>query len=250
MISKGLPVTVQITTDHPEDIPRAYATYYSRMANYFSRLILPRKPGVVLEAGCGRGQLTLPLLRELPARAKIIAVDSAKGPYFGWLGDVEQRLDQAGLTSRVRLVEADVGNMRGIRPGSIDVVVSNELLCDLPRKQQLLKVLREFRRVLRPGGLMIHGEWSSVPETTSHRTLAVKHKPSWNPDQLFLAMNDLEYKDFRAIYFDTTIHFAKNAAIEELRSWGASREWLKRNDGMLRKHGIQLPPEHIVVCVK
>ncbi len=240
---------MEINAKNPEDIPRAYSLYYSRMAETFNQLIKLNRPRVILEAGCGRGQLTLPLLKNLPAKTKLIGVDSSKGPYAGWLEELQLRVTQLGFADRVQLVQADVRKISRIRSETIDAIISNELICDLPQESQLKEALSEFHRVLRPGGPMVHGEWSSFPENRA-QSLMIKHWPSWNPDQLFRIMTKAGYQDFSTIYFDETILFEYRAAVEELRSWGASASMIKRNDRILRRRGIQLPFEHIVRCRK
>jgi ubiquinone/menaquinone biosynthesis C-methylase UbiE len=240
---------IQIRAAKPSDIPQAYSQYYTHMAYHFARLIKPVQPRLVLEAGCGRGELTLPLLRKLPRNCRLIGVDSANGPYADWLGSLELRLSQANLTHRVQLVKADARQMSEVPSHTIDVLFSNELLCDLTDENQLTHALGEFRRVLRPRGLMVHGEWSSFAGGNSD-ALGVKHSPSWTPDQLFLLMNRSGFRNFAAVYFDVTINFGYTAAREELRSWGASPTLLRQSDRMLRKYGLQLPIEHIVHCEK
>jgi ubiquinone/menaquinone biosynthesis C-methylase UbiE len=240
---------IQIRAEKPSDIPQAYSRYYTQMADHFARLIKPIQPRLVLEAGCGRGQLTLPLLRKLPRNCRLIGVDSAKRPYADWLGSLELKLSQANLTRRVQLVKADARQMRQVPSHTIDFLFSNELLCDLTNENQLTHALGEFHRVLRPRGLMVHGEWTSFTGGNSD-ALGVKHSPSWTPDQLFLLMNRSGFRNFATMYFDVTISFGYNAAREELRSWGASPILLRQNDRMLRKHGLQLPIEHIVRCEK
>ena len=78
----------------------------------------------------------------------------------------------------------------------------------------------------------------------------IKHWPSWNPDQLFRIVTKAGYHSFLTTYFDQIIVFHHKAAVEELRSWGASASMIKRNDRILRRRGIQLPFEHIVRCRK
>ncbi len=240
---------MEIYARGPADIARAYSLYYSRMAEHFSRLIKPSRPSLVLEAGCGRGQLTIPLLKKLPGQTRLIGVDSSTGPYNGWLDELEQRVRQLGLGGQVHLLQTDARKMSRIRPEKVDAVISNELLCDLPQETQLEKALKEFHRVLRPGGLMVHGEWSSFPEDKA-QPFMIKHWPTWNPDQLFLLMSRAGFRDFQTTYFDTTIRFDYRAAVEELRNWGSSADTIKQNDRKLRSHGMQLPFEHIVHCRK
>ena len=237
---------MRIEARNPQDLERAWSLYYTRLAEHFAFKIDKRKLSVVLEAGCGKGQLTIPLARMMPEKVKMIAVDSSRGPYKGWLGELEERLEDEGLGERVRVIKADVRRrIKGVLEGSVDLVVSNELLCDLPYDRELENALREFRRILRPNGLMIHGEWSSFP-AVEPQSFLVKHWPSWSPDQLFPIMRKWGFHGFEASYFDTTIHFGYENAVGELRAWGADGRFLKHHEGILKHEGLDLPFEHVI----
>jgi SAM-dependent methyltransferase len=240
---------MRINADRPKDLVGARNKYYDRLADHFLREIGPIRVRTILEAGCGRGQLTIPLLRKLPAYTRMIAVDSAKGPYAGWVNELIATLHSRGLEQRVRVLDSDVRHLKDVEAESVDAVVSNELICDLPRKPQLQKALREFSRVLRPRGLMVHGEWSSFP-AAGPQGFMVRHWPTWNPDQLFSLMRNEGFHSFRVTYYDTTIHLGYENAVEELRTWGATARLLKREDKLLRQQGIDLPFEHVIRCQK
>ena len=239
----------KIVASSPSDLSKAWTRYYDRLAAHFVEQIGQRRFKVMLEAGCGRGQLTIPLLRRLPKSVKMIAIDSSKGPYASWLKELSHELRNAGLERRVQPIRSDARRIKGVKDSSVDIVVSNELLCDLPFDSQLEKALREFYRILRPGGFMIHGEWSSSPAAEPQAFL-VKHWPSWTPDQLFSIMRKSGFHDFQITYFETTIHFGYENALEELQTWGATEKFLRRNDAVLKREGIELPYEHIVQCEK
>ena len=238
-----------ITAKAAKDVGRAYSRYYSLLADVFAQELLAVSPRVVLEAGCGKGQLTFPLLSMLPKHTRLIAVDSSRGPYRGWLEELAARVRGSSLARRVQVVRSDAGRLTGVKDESVDAIVSNELLCDLPRKQQLEKVLGEFQRVLRPGGRMVHGEWVSWAENGT-QSFVMRHWPTWTPDQLFSLMKREGFYDFHVSYFDTTISFGYEPGLEELRSWGAPDSLLKRYDKLVRLHGLQLPFEHIITCRK
>jgi SAM-dependent methyltransferase len=240
---------MKINADRPKDLVAARNKYYDRLADHFLREIGSKRIKTILEAGCGRGQLTIPLLKKLPASTRMIAVDSSKGPYAGWLNELAATLHSRGLDHRVRVLDSDVRHLGEIDMESVDVVVSNELICDLPRKAQLQKALREFYRVLRPGGIMVHGEWSSFP-TSGPQGFLIRHWPTWNPDQLFALMRDGGFHSFRVTYYDTTIHLGYENALGELRVWGATERLLEREDRLLRHQGIDLPFEHVIRCQK
>jgi len=240
---------MKINADRPRDLIAARSKYYERLAEHFVQEIDSRRIRTILEAGCGRGQLTIPLLGKLPTSTRMIAVDSSKGPYAGWLNELAAALHRRRLEYRVRVVSSDVRHLNDVDSESVDFVVSNELLCDLPRKPLLQKALEEFYRVLRPGGIMVHGEWSSYP-TSGPQGLLIKHWPSWTPDQLFVMMRDVGFHNFRVTYFDTTIHLGYENAVEELRTWGWTEQLLKQNDMLLKQGGIDLPFEHVIRCEK
>lgn len=240
---------MDIIAKGPADIERAYNSYYSRMAEHFISQIGTTHVGVILEAGCGRGQLTIPLLKRLSNSVRMIAVDSSTGPYAGWLEELVLRLRRARLEDRVHILEADTTRIGEVGGRSVDVIVSNELLCDLTPEAKLEKALREFSRILRPGGIMVHGEWASYAENRSQSFL-VKHWPSWTPDQLYFIMRRTGFQNFGVTYFDTTIRFGYRAALEELRNWGATRSFFRQNDRWLKRYEIRLPFEHVVRCEK
>jgi ubiquinone/menaquinone biosynthesis C-methylase UbiE len=239
----------RITAISPKDLETARARYYDQLATHFIEQIGQRKSGVILEAGCGKGQLTIPLLAKLPRNVMMIAIDSSEGPYAGWLKELARKLRTNGLEKRVRLIRSYARRIKGVEDESVDIVVSNELLCDLPYDVELEKALGEFYRILRPGGFMIHGEWSSSPAAEPQAFL-VKHWPSWTPDQLFAIMRKNGFHDFQVSYFGTTIRFGYENAVEELRSWGAKETFLQRYDRLLKREGIELPFEHIIQCQK
>lgn len=240
---------MKIDADHPNDLAAAYSKYYDKLADHFVREIGSNKTRTLLEVGCGRGELTIPLLRKLPSSTRMILVDSWKGPYDGWLEELTKRLRRTGLDRRVRIVNSDVRQFKEVEAESVDGIVSNELICDLTRKVQLEKALREFYRVLRPGRFMVHGEWLSYP-TPLPKGLMIRHSPAWTPDQLFVMMREAGFHDFHVTYFDSTIHLGYANAVEELRTWGWTDHLLKQNDKLLRQHGIELPFEHLISCKK
>ena len=83
---------------------------------------------MILEAGCGKGQLTIPLISKLPRNVRMIAIDSSAGPYAGWLKELAKKLRTDGFEKQVLLIRSDARRIRGDEDESVDVVVSNELL--------------------------------------------------------------------------------------------------------------------------
>jgi hypothetical protein len=139
--------------------------------------------------------------------------------------------------------------MKSVKSESANAVVSNELLCDLPREPQLIQAFEEFNRVLLPGGCMIHGEWSSIPQEDK-TIFKVTHHPAWNPDQLDTVAKKAGFRGVEFCYFDAVMIFLGEAAQREVESWAPEKHFLPKNKKLLLKHGMQLPPEHVMVCRK
>lgn len=238
-------------------LPDARREYYSRLAKLFLNH-LGHGPTTILEAGSGRGQLTFPLIQSLRRRVRFITVDSSKGPYEGSLEEFHSDLKRQRRGFNILSIRSDVRRITRVKDASVDAVISNELLCDLHDEVQLSRAFREFHRALRPGGVMVHGEWSSCPANRSQGMTIKADSPTgtatpsrfWNPDELFAVMSHVGFEKFSSTYFATTMKLEYPAAIEELRNWGVRESFLRRNDSALRRCGIELPFEHVVRCRK
>ncbi len=111
---------------------------YSRMLE-----LLPA-PGRVLDIGCGSGRLTV----ELERRGwQAVGIDTHAG-----------RLDQArARSSEVEWRLEDMDSPLRFRDGELDAVVSR---CSMMIGADPVATLREVRRVLRPGGVVLTAIWA------------------------------------------------------------------------------------------
>lgn len=110
----------------------------------YRRLAELATPGSGLDAGCGPGALEMSYLAELgfemyglDAVAENIEVARSLRPGFAQ-----------------RLQVADVQEPLPFDDGSFEVVLCNAVIQHIPREVTLAKVLPEFARVLRPGGVL------------------------------------------------------------------------------------------------
>jgi SAM-dependent methyltransferase len=135
--------------------PTDYDTIASRYANEIDQrpwnalyerpatlALLPDVTGKdVLDAGCGPGWYTDWLARH---GARVVAVDASPS----MVEFAARRLD-----GRARVLHADVGDLRGVLPDqAFDLVLSALVLHYL---DDLARAFREWRRLLRPGGVLV-----------------------------------------------------------------------------------------------
>ena len=242
----------------------AIGSMYNRLANFLVINIDFSGVSVLLEAGCGSGNLTVPFAKSVMKILKefrIIALDVAAGPYKGALDILREKVRKENLEEFIEIVEGDVRSMSNIADESIDLIISNELFCDLGR-EGLEKVLKEFFRVLKPNRQMAHGELIPVPETPAQKLLikadsysmeTLTSKYEWfSPfsDEVAVLMHKIGFKNITVKYFETNVHLPFNYAVKQLKKWNINPTFIKKHMNDLKKYGLEFPMEHIIFCKK
>jgi ubiquinone/menaquinone biosynthesis C-methylase UbiE len=236
---------------------------YERLAAFLLENLAFDDVSVILEAGCGKGQLTIPFVRrvsKIKKSFKVIAFDISAGPYEEDLEILKDRIKKERLENFVFTVKGDVRNMEEIANENVDLIISNELLCDLD-KIGLKRALREFYRILKTGGKMAHGELSPIQENEAQRLLiranahsikTLQPKPKWfSPfsDEVAALMHKIGFKDINVKYFETNVKMGYKEAVTYLKKW-VKQDFIKTHQKQLRKYGIEFPIEHIILCKK
>lgn len=108
-----------------------------------------RQPAVIAEVGCGTGEQAALLKKRWP-KARVIAIDAA-------LPMLQQAKARAGWWKPFNRLAGDAANLP-LAEASVDLLVSN--LC-LPFVNDLPATLAGFRRVLKPGGLLLCSTYGS-----------------------------------------------------------------------------------------
>ncbi len=139
-----------------------------------ARKILPGLPGLgtklaeggmILEVGCGTGNLLIQLARAFP-KSRCVGVDL--DPVS--LDVARAAVREAEVAERVELWEGEVGKIAS--PGSFDVAVMVEVLHEVAPALRA-KVVQGCARALRPGG------WLVILDETYPSTLAEARQPEF-----------------------------------------------------------------------
>jgi ubiquinone/menaquinone biosynthesis C-methylase UbiE len=237
---------------------------YERLASLLIENLCFERASVILEVGAGRGQLTIPLVKRLIDIKRdftVIALDTSTGPYRGALETLKRSLREEELEDLVKVVNADVRNMSAIGVESVDVIISNETLCELNR-EGLEKAIQEFYRILRSDGEMAHGELIPVGENEAQRLVIDANaysmetslpKPEWlSPfsDEVAAVMHRTGFKKIRTEYFETRVKMDFDTAMSKLKEWTVHPNWIREHLDELRRFGLELPMEHVIFCRK
>jgi len=144
---------------------------------------------------------------------------------------------------------------------SVDLIISNELFCDLDRNG-LERAIKEFYRILKPNGQMAHGELNPAAENEAQRLLieanaysleTAQPKPEWfSPfsDEVAALMHKIGFKNIRVEYFETNVKMNFNKSIENLKEWKTDPAFIERHLNDLKGYGMEFPMEHVIFCQK
>lgn len=103
----------------------------------------------VLEVACGTGRAAVDLARAVGATGRLDALDLTEA----MLNQARAKIDQLGLSNRVHFKQ---GNARELPyPDATFDVLYNGYMFDLIPLEGFVPILREFERVLKPGGKLV-----------------------------------------------------------------------------------------------
>lgn len=177
----------------------------------------------VLELGCGSGGYGLHLAEKVGCR--LVGLDiNAPG-----VRNANQLALARGLASQARFEQCDVAKNLPFDDQTFDAVFSNDVLCHLPGR---LQVLGEIFRVLKPGGRMLFSDALVVGGMLSHEEIATRssigfyvYSPPGENERL---MEEVGFRQIRVT--DTTGNAARIA-----KRWHDARE--KRKDELIAAEG-------------
>ena len=115
---------------------------------------------LVLDVGCGMGGAAITLARDHAAK-QVTGIDLDTG----LLDRAMELVDQAELRDRIELIRVDPGPLP-FEDAGFDLVYLTAVSCHI---QDLVPFLAEIRRVIKPGGKLVGGEWFIRQENQAYR---------------------------------------------------------------------------------
>jgi SAM-dependent methyltransferase len=190
---------------------------------HFIRLLAIDAWTKVLEVGSGSGGPALFLAKETGCR--LIGVDVNE---FG-VKNANELAKKRGLADRAEFKLVDAGKPLPFDESSFDVVFSNDVMCHVPERQN---VLREWHRILKPGGRMLFTDALVVTGIVSHEEIA---KRSSIGLFYFLPPGENERMIKEAGFEIGTTEDLTRAAADISKRWHDARE--EHRDAMIKIEG-------------
>lgn len=248
-------------------LDEAWKNMHFRLADFITKQIEDiNQIYFVFEAGCSSGNLTIPFAKNINRSCKLksyFAYDLWLGPYREGLPELRKAVVNEGLKDFVEIVKGNVRQI-GIADEKIDLIVSNELFCDLDRSS-LSSALKEFYRILKCGGQMVHSELDSIAENKAQEllikadleysleSLPFEGERWFSPpvQELSNLIYEVGFKDIQVSFFKTNLRLSYEIAIEQFKRWKVdTNSFLKKYRSELKKYGIELPKMHVISCRK
>jgi len=148
--------------------------------------LVPQPSGVLLDCGCGPGDILMRIHTRAP-KFFLIGVDGSQA----MIALAVKRIREQGLQNTIHFVQGDAKKINFFSH-SLDVVISNSLVHHLADP---LPFWREIRRVCKPGGVVLIRDLSRPP--TPEAAWGIVEKYSGTEPQL---LKDLFFKSLKASF--------------------------------------------------
>lgn len=157
----GVDVELKYARDLPDDTPEFILHTLANFERDVAEFCFSGAEGLVLDAGCGNGNL---LMRAMPSlKANYVGTDFSRN----MLGRAASRARGA---KNALFLQSSVGRLP-FKDLSFDRVICSGVLTCLPTVGDAAAALEEFQRVLKPGGVLVVDFFNRM----SHFTMVRKH---------------------------------------------------------------------------
>jgi cyclopropane fatty-acyl-phospholipid synthase-like methyltransferase len=238
-----------VEVSDPKALDLAWKQQYENLAREFANLL--GKPGRVVEVGCGRGQLTIPLTKRI--KGQLLAVDSFTWPYNTAYRSIRNAISKEKLKGRISVLKEDYRNFLLRQDDArLEAVISSEFLPEID-SGRTREFLSESHRVLRKQGVTVHSFLSPVPRTRGQRLLIeADTNPKWTktpPAEWFSPKENLVIKelgragfnDVRGFRLKSDLIVKGKAAERMLRDWEIRETFWKSHEALLTSQGLEIP---------
>ena len=239
----------------PEELDKAWRQQYENLAREFAKLIGKRR--TIIEIGCGRGQLTIPLAKLV--RGRLLTVDSFDWPYSAAYHSILNMVSKENLIGWILVFKEDCRNFMSRQDDArFEAVISSEFLPEID-SARTREFLSECHRILKRGGVSVHSFLSPVPKTLRQRLLIeADTNPKWTktpPDEWFSPSRNLMNEELRRVGFKGTkairvksdLIVKGDAAKKLLREWDVRETFWKTHKTFLVSQGLEIPDW--IICV-
>lgn len=190
---------------------------------HFIDLLKIDESSIVLEVGSGSGGPALFLAKETGCRLTGVDVNE-----FG-IKNANDLARERGLSERAAFKQIDASKPLPFANDSFDIVFSNDVMCHLPERQSVLK---EWHRVLKPGGQMLFTDALVISGIVSHEEIA---KRSSIGLYFYLPPGENERMIEKAGFSIVSVEDLTPAAAEISKRWHDARE--RRRDAIIKIEG-------------
>jgi SAM-dependent methyltransferase len=129
------------------------------------RLLALTRDSQVLEIGSGSGRYALQVASTTGCHVLGVDINEPGVQHANQLAVAEN------LAERVKFEKCDASQPLRFSDASFDAVFSNDVLCHIPGRD---KLLRELRRVLKPGGRLLFSDALVIGGVISHQEIAAR----------------------------------------------------------------------------
>ena len=119
----------------------------------------------VLEIRCGSGGYAVHLAKHIGCQVVGLDINAEGVRNAKALGEKDK------LSARVKFEQCDVSQRLPVEDNTFDAIYSNDGLCHVPRRSQ---VLSDLRRVLKPGGRLLFSDALIIGGLLSHEEIATR----------------------------------------------------------------------------